>query len=51
NLSSTTRKLTCAEDNRKSAQTAGSVAVLFLTIVFGGIFVLDFCRLVQLVCE
>ncbi|KAK6969798.1 hypothetical protein BgiMline_025403, partial [Biomphalaria glabrata] len=49
NSSTTIRRLTCAEDKRKSAQTVGSFAVIALVIVFGGIIVLDLSRLVQCV--
>ncbi|XP_005109455.3 uncharacterized protein LOC101863138 [Aplysia californica] len=40
-LSSTIRKRTSAPDPRMSSATAGVVAILFLTLVFGGIFVSD----------
>ncbi|KAK0067389.1 cell wall protein DAN4 [Biomphalaria pfeifferi] len=49
NSSTTIRRLTCAEDKRRSAQTVGSLSVIALVIVFGSIIVLDFSRLVQCV--
>ncbi|KAH3787154.1 hypothetical protein DPMN_165274 [Dreissena polymorpha] len=40
-LSSTTRKLNSAEDQRPSAKAVGVVGLVFLVITLGGIFLLD----------
>ncbi|KAK0067385.1 cell wall protein DAN4 [Biomphalaria pfeifferi] len=47
NASSTIRRLTSAEDKRRSAQILGSIGVIVLVTVLGCILVLDFTRLVQ----
>ncbi|XP_033730684.1 uncharacterized protein PB18E9.04c-like [Pecten maximus] len=40
-LSSSKRRITCAEDSRKSSAAMGYMGASLLTVVFGGLFLLD----------
>ncbi|XP_033724696.1 putative GPI-anchored protein pfl2 [Pecten maximus] len=40
-LSSSRRRITCAEDSRKSSAAMGYMGASLLTVVFGGLFLLD----------
>lgn len=46
-LSSTVRKLICAEDDRSSSQTIGVLGACFLAVTFGLVIIADFTRVIN----